>query len=271
MVESGEMLQGVTIKEEEIFQSHLDEWLSEEEQEEITIKEEVIEDANVAKDDEVDKFEGQKEMEAATLFKMKETDTIQVNEDANENEIDEKSKGFEKIKEDKEEDEEVHSKKVQNTPDTSVINVARISDTKIILRRVTPKPPKNKCLVCDKVLCNANYLRKHIATIHHPSRPYIFKCNLCEKSFSEKSNLSKHLRTDHAGLKKPFGCPICGKAFWSNGKQLKEHLEIVHQRFRPFKCLSCGKRLHSKNELKRHFDSAHGVIRSYKDLWITRV
>jgi hypothetical protein len=48
-----------------------------------------------------------------------------------------------------------------------------------------------------------------------------------------------------------FKCDIC-KNCYSSGNALKEHIERVHQRKRPFKCNFCNHRAFKKSELGRH-------------------
>ena len=56
-----------------------------------------------------------------------------------------------------------------------------------------------KCESCGKSFSAAQYLKKHIHTVHEGHKDH--KCESCGKSFSQAGNLKRHIHTVHEGHK----------------------------------------------------------------------
>ena len=82
-----------------------------------------------------------------------------------------------------------------------------------------------ECKSCGKSFSSAQYLKKHIHTIHEGHKDY--NCEYCGKSFSQKISLTKHIHTVHEGHK-DFKCESCGESF-SCATNLKKHIIIFHE------------------------------------------
>ena len=109
-------------------------------------------------------------------------------------------------------------------------------------KRIIEKKKKKKmpvrCDVCQKVLSNRNYLRKHIENVHEKKR---HKCDQCEKDFASQGALRDHKLTKHEGKKRKINkkqCPHCNKSF-NTGGDYNQHL-LTHQSLKPFLCPFCS-------------------------------
>ena len=76
------------------------------------------------------------------------------------------------------------------------------------------------------------------------------QCKLCDKHFASKRNLKNHINMVHEG-KKPFRCKMCGNNF-ATSLVLKRHINTVHDKKKPFKCNFCPKHFGRKDNLKTH-------------------
>ena len=52
-------------------------------------------------------------------------------------------------------------------------------------------------------------------------------------------------------------CPHCDKQFSSN-RNMREHIQRVHNKIRPYKCDLCDKRFFTNSDLKSH-QAVHGL------------
>ena len=82
---------------------------------------------------------------------------------------------------------------------------------------------KSECESCVKSFSGAQYLKKHIHTVHEGHKDH--KCESCSKSFSLATYLEKHIYTIHEGHK-DYKCESCGKSF-SQAGDLKRHKNSV--------------------------------------------
>ena len=86
------------------------------------------------------------------------------------------------------------------------------------------------------------------------------QCFQCNKTFSRARDLKRHINTVHEGLK-PHKCNICGKAY----NDLKRHINSVHDGLKQhtFLCF-CGEGFSEARDLKRHINSIHEGFNSLK-------
>ena len=73
----------------------------------------------------------------------------------------------------------------------------------------------------------------------------------------EGRNLKRHINSVHNG-QKDHKCDSCGKAF-SRAGHLKRHIDSVHNGQKDHKCDSCGNAFSQAGNLKTHIDSVHHV------------
>ncbi|CRK95904.1 CLUMA_CG009350, isoform A [Clunio marinus] len=157
------------------------------------------------------------------------------------------------------------------------------SDGKILKNGYTTKPrriryfnTKFQCDICGKVMKTKANIARHMNT-HKDLRTRYYHCQICESSFFDKHGLKTHVigvhekpkhlncslcrrtfRTER-GLKshklRPcrLPCEICGKSIGKNG--LKEHLNVMHFKIKPYECDICGKKFRSKTEITHHLNT----------------
>ena len=97
---------------------------------------------------------------------------------------------------------------------------------------------------------------------HHQKGHKDHKCESCSKLFSEGRNLKRHIQIVHEGCK-DYTCESCGKSF-SLSQSLKKHLYIVHGGHKDYKCGSCGKFFSQSHHLKGHINSFHEGHKNHK-------
>ena len=117
-----------------------------------------------------------------------------------------------------------------------------------------------KCESCSKSFSQAGDLKQHIHTVHEGHKDY--KCESCSKSFSDAGNLKQHIHSVHEGHK-DHKCDFCSKLF-AQGGQLKVHIYTIHEGHKDYKCESCSKSFTRANILKRHIRSVQEGYKDYK-------
>ena len=120
---------------------------------------------------------------------------------------------------------------------------------------------KQKPFSCS--LCNQSFLRKysvikHINSVHKKLKPH--SCPLCNKSFTQKYQRDFHLRCvqhqNKSKSEKPPSCHLCGKQFYKRFN-LKQHVNSVHKKLRPFLCTFCGQSFSLKRNRNHHVSHVH--------------
>ena len=74
-------------------------------------------------------------------------------------------------------------------------------------------------------------------------------CSICDKTFKMVSNLKDHMESVHEKLR-PFPCDVCGKMF-PTAQVYKIH-NRTHTGERPYSCSECGKLFKSQGEMSKH-------------------
>lgn len=119
-------------------------------------------------------------------------------------------------------------------------------------------PTSFYCDICSRSFRTNSHLSNH-NRIH--SSNHIFICQKCGKEFKALYRLKIHCRT-HVPSKqtgiRPYGCPICSKAFNEKGN-LITHIRI-HNDDRPFQCdfPTCTSKFKTKGQLSDHIKTHTG-------------
>ena len=129
-----------------------------------------------------------------------------------------------------------------------------------------------ECKLCSKRLSSQSNLQQHML-LHSDEKDY--ECNICLKQYATKTVLINHARTYHPNevdsivkIKKPlepdeevvammeicqtgWKCISCGKIA-KYRHDIKEHVEMVHLKRRPFVCIKCDKSYSTKGTYEAH-------------------
>lgn len=108
-----------------------------------------------------------------------------------------------------------------------------------------------KCEECNKLFPSKNALQRH-NNIH--TGKFNYQCDLCGKSFIHTSSFKMH-KLSHSGVK-PHSCDVCGLALMTRS-HLKRH-KRVHSGEKRHECALCGKRFSERYNLMAHAKSHHG-------------
>ena len=115
-----------------------------------------------------------------------------------------------------------------------------------------------QCGACVEGFSTLVLLKKHLTSDHRESK---IPCSKCDKSFMEIRNLKSHIQIVHEG-KKPFPCKLCDKSCRS-AFYLKKHMEGFHEGKKPFQCDYCGFRTTAKQKLTIHIEGTHEGKKHY--------
>jgi len=80
-------------------------------------------------------------------------------------------------------------------------------------------------------------------------------CNYCGHHFAGNQTLRQHINDVHLKLK-PYKCEKCKKCF-SQGHNLKFHMNSVHLKVKPYKCHLCSYSCGNRSNLTKHIDTVH--------------
>uniref|UniRef100_A0A8C8ZP37 Zinc finger protein n=1 Tax=Prolemur simus TaxID=1328070 RepID=A0A8C8ZP37_PROSS len=119
------------------------------------------------------------------------------------------------------------------------------------------------CPHCESSFASEDILAEHLQALHQkPTEEKEFKCKNCGKKFPVKQALQRHVLqcTAKSSLKnssRGFQCSVCNSSF-SSALSFEQHQGTCRGDAR-FVCKagSCGKRLKSKDALKRHQENVH--------------
>lgn len=106
------------------------------------------------------------------------------------------------------------------------------------------------CDTCGKRSKNAQALQDHI-NYYHKTTPDRFVCDKCGRGFRVKCALDKHEKKEHGSAERAYKCTICGKGFFEK-THLKSHIDITHNKVKPFKCEHCGKDFGRRTQFVTH-------------------
>ncbi|XP_058577477.1 PR domain zinc finger protein 5 isoform X4 [Neofelis nebulosa] len=119
------------------------------------------------------------------------------------------------------------------------------------------------CPQCDSSFTSEEILAEHLQTLHQkPTEEKEFKCKNCGKKFPVKQALQRHVLqcTAKSSLKdssRSFQCSVCNSSF-NSALSFEQHQDTCRGDAR-FVCKadSCGKKLKSKDALRRHQENVH--------------
>ena len=80
-------------------------------------------------------------------------------------------------------------------------------------------------------------------------------CERCGKIFTSQRNLRKHIESVHEG-KRNFSCGHCDKKY-AQSKDLSSHISRIHQNQQHNKCPHCDINFASKHILQKHIEVLH--------------
>ena len=87
------------------------------------------------------------------------------------------------------------------------------------------------------------------------NREKTFECLICPSKFALMKNLKRHVETVHE-KKKPFQCSICPSKF-AEKIALKRHILSVHKGKRSYHCSFCPAKFNLNENLNRHYAKVH--------------
>lgn len=119
------------------------------------------------------------------------------------------------------------------------------------------------CPQCESSFTSQDILAEHLQTLHQtPTEEQGFKCRLCRRAFPVKQALQRHVlqcpaKSSLQESPRGFQCSVCNSPF-SSASSCEQHQEACRSKAR-FVCKadSCGKRLKSKDALRRHQENVH--------------
>jgi len=117
--------------------------------------------------------------------------------------------------------------------------------------------PYQMCKIEHKRFGHRRYLRMHIQRFHLKLHE---TCEFCKKMFYDKNSLRKHVNEVHLQVK-PYACIMCQKSF-ARRETLDIHINTHGDKKDriQFKCEWCGFNFAHKNNLQRHWRTAHANI-----------
>ncbi|XP_070228013.1 PR domain zinc finger protein 5 isoform X3 [Bos mutus] len=119
------------------------------------------------------------------------------------------------------------------------------------------------CPYCESSFTSEEILAEHLQTLHQkPTEEKEYKCKSCGKKFPVKQALQRHVlqcsaKSSLKDSSRSFQCSVCNSSF-SSASSFEQHQETCQGDAR-FVCKadSCGKRLKSKEALRRHQENVH--------------
>jgi len=124
-------------------------------------------------------------------------------------------------------------------------------------KRIPRGKPKSKCLYCDYSTFDQICLKKHMSLNHFQC--YI--CGWCDFSSEDANKVRMHEGINHPEFK--AHCTFC--SYFSCSKyDVKQHVQLIHDKVRDMICLFCGQWFSRKNDLDLHIKGIHDLLMNLK-------
>ena len=140
-------------------------------------------------------------------------------------------------------------------------------DANVELITIQPKSIKKQikyvCEHCRRGFFHKGNLKRHIYThIHFKRNIKQHKCILCLYEYADKRNLKQHIDAVHNKIKQ-YKCVLCPyECAYKQG--LKMHIDAVHNKIKQHKCELCPCACTQKQSLKIHINAVHKKIKRHK-------
>ena len=115
-----------------------------------------------------------------------------------------------------------------------------------------------RCDICEQDFNTIQNLRSHFNATHSKSpNKNSLNCNVHLNSFQSRDKSTFHVDTiTYHGKQKSHKCDACDKSF-SQARNLKEHIQTIHEDGKKHICVSCGKSFSRAQHLKNHIHTVH--------------
>ena len=107
----------------------------------------------------------------------------------------------------------------------------------------------NKCRYCKEDFSDKDQLRTHISQVHNK-----FSCKLCEQKCGSEKLLNKHFLLQHRNRK--YNCCACNMSFKSVAK-INLHMKQDHGKILEYFCARCDEKFRLSTKLVLHIHSVH--------------
>merc|ERR1712098_340830 len=134
------------------------------------------------------------------------------------------------------------------------------SQFKIHVEKHLNKTKDVECDVCNKMFHSEIEMKMHKRKLHVPKK---FLCTQCDYTARFESILQKHMLLHTT--EKPFSCDRCTLKF-KDARNLKVHVQKVHENARNYICTYCNKAFGSSTNLKTHVRLHTGEMEAHCDI-----
>ncbi|XP_064420306.1 zinc finger protein 729-like isoform X2 [Latimeria chalumnae] len=86
-----------------------------------------------------------------------------------------------------------------------------------------------------------------------------YKCDICGKKYKYMSSFWKHKKEHEVIGISDTMCHLCGAVFSRKGG-LRDHIQFVHEGYRPYACAVCNQKFCRPSELNRHLEKRHAAM-----------
>ena len=111
---------------------------------------------------------------------------------------------------------------------------------------------RDKCFLCEKNFTCTQGLKKHIEKCH--TRPQDHKCEICDIILGNYTYLKKHYQLHEPTIH--YECDICSKVFL-RPEYLKKHMKVTHWEKQEERCNICNVCIKGRHNVKRHMKEVH--------------
>ena len=110
-------------------------------------------------------------------------------------------------------------------------------------------------------------LEQHIKYKHETNKPWKCPEEGCDYAHALKHGLSQHIKARHPKESDLKICHLCGKKHTTNSN-LKQHMEMVHEKKRPYSCNVCDAEFYFNHAYEQH---VKGLWYSIQDHWMVEI